>query len=107
MEKVRRQQEVRETSQVGVDKPKEPAKVSTNGAGESDKLTADEARILAGQIKSTGIEMSAVRLKLVAMGTEEKKTLSETLQTMNKDEAQELFTWVTGETSNEGQTTTA
>jgi hypothetical protein len=51
--------------------------------------------------------MSAVRLKLVAMGTEEKKTLSETLQTMNKDEAQELFTWVTGETSNEGQTTTA
>jgi hypothetical protein len=107
MEKVARQQIKRENSQTGVDKPKEPAKVSTNGAGESDKLTPDEARILAGRIKSTGIEMSAVRLKLVAMGTEEKKTLSETLQTMNKDEAQELFTWVTGETSNEGQTTTA
>lgn len=107
MEKVRRQQEVGETSQVALDTQKEPAKVSTNGAEASDKLTPDEARILAGQIKSTGIEMSAVKLKLVGMGTEEKKTLSETLQTMNKDEAQELFSWVTGETSDEGQATTA
>jgi hypothetical protein len=47
-------------------------------------------------------------LKLVGMGIEEKKTLSETLQTMNKDEAQELLFWVMGETtSNEGQATTA
>jgi hypothetical protein len=106
MEKVRRQQEVRETSQVGVDTAKEDAKVSTNGAAEP-KLTAEEARKLAGEIKSTGLEMSAVKLKLVGMGIEEKKTLSETLQTMNKDEAQELLFWVMGETSNEGQTTTA
>jgi hypothetical protein len=99
MEKVRRQQDANETSQTTLDKPIEPAKVSTNGAGESEKLTAEEARTMAGEIKKTGIEMSAVKLKLVGMGIEEQKTLSQTLQTMTKNEAQELYSWVTTEVS--------
>jgi hypothetical protein len=113
MEKVRRHNEAAEMEarrypipESTLDNHETSAKVSSNGAEHSEKLTPDEARALAGTIKSTGIEISAVKLKLVTMGIEEKKTLSETLQTMNKDEAQELHSWVIGETSNEGQTTT-
>jgi hypothetical protein len=102
MEKVQRQQTKRENSQSALDKPKEPATVtasskSGNGlAGTSDKLDADEARTLAGSIKGTGIEMTAVELKLVAMGIEKSKTLSETLRAMSKEQAQDLYSWVMG-----------
>jgi hypothetical protein len=61
------------------------------------KLTADEARTMAGKIKGLPIEMSAVKLKLVGMGVEEAKTLSGTLQTMTHEQVQELYSWVTTE----------
>lgn len=99
MEKVERQQTKRENEQAVLDRKVEPAKVSTNGATERVTLDPEEARKLAGNIKSTGIETGAVRLKMVAMGIEEEKTLSGTLQNMTREEAQELYSWVQGQQS--------
>lgn len=96
----RKQPEEKVTEKV-VDKPAEPAKVEANG----EHLDQDEARKAAGRIKGTGVEMSAVQLKLVAMGIENAKTLAGALQVMTKQEAQELESWVKGETKNAGQTT--
>lgn len=98
MEKVERQlareakaEELRTT----LDTDETSAKVDAS-EGER-KLSADEARVMAGTIKGTGIEMSAVKLKLVGMGVEEQKTLSGTLSTMTHEQAQELYSWVTTE----------
>lgn len=99
MEKVERQQIKRENSKEALDKPKEPARVEPNGDAESEHLTQEEARVAAGRIKGTGMEMSAVQLKLVAMGIENAKTLAGALQVMTKEEAQELESWVMGETT--------
>lgn len=99
MEKVERQQTKRENERAVLDRKVEPAKVSTNGATERVTLDPEEARKLAGNIKSTGIETGAVRLKMVAMGIEEEKTLSGTLQNMTREEAQELYSWVQGQQS--------
>jgi hypothetical protein len=97
MEKVERELLRQENERAALDKPIEPAKVPTNGGPQRVLLTRDEARVLAGNIKKTGLEMSAVKLKLVGMGVEQDKTLSGTLQKMTKDEAQELYSWVLGE----------
>lgn len=99
MEKVQRMHDRRETSEKALDKPKEPAKVSSNGA--EPKLSEDEARTLARSVKKTGMETSALLLKLTAMGFEPKTSLATTLQQLSKDEAQEFFSWVKGETSEE------
>lgn len=104
MEKVERQRIRRENEkkvEKPVDKPAEVAKVETS----DDHYDQDEARKAAGRIKATGIEMSAVQLKLVAMGIENAKTLAGALQVMTKQEAQELEAWVKGEKENAGQTT--
>lgn len=98
MEKVQRLNDRRETSQESLDKHEEPAKVPSNGA---DHLSPEEARTLAGKIKATGMEMTAIKLKLTAMGIESPKTLAGALQEMSKDEALELFSWVQGETIEE------
>jgi hypothetical protein len=97
MEKVERQQTKRENEQSALDKDRKPDTVVSNGGPQRVLLTPDEARTLAGKIKATKLEMSAVKLKLVGMGVEEDKTLSGTLQKMTKDEAQELYSWVLGE----------
>lgn len=100
MEKVARQQAAREAerkeSEKSLDKPEESATVDSNGA-EPKTLEEGEARELAGQIKATGIETSAVKLKLLAMGVETPKTLATALQTMTREQAQELHSWVVGE----------
>jgi hypothetical protein len=107
MEKVKRTLEGhKESSTNGLDKSEKPAKVETTEA-ESGKLSHDEAVKLAGRIKATGIEIPVVKLKLVGMGVEEQKTLSQTLKTMTRDEALDLYSWVTGQTSDEGSTATA
>lgn len=95
MEKVARQQARRENDQVALDKQKEPAKVPSNGA--SDHLDEGEARTLAGKIKATGMEMTAIKLKLTAMGVESPKTLAGALRDMTKDQAMDLYSWVMGE----------
>jgi hypothetical protein len=99
MEKVDRHQAVREeTSEKALDNGAKAAKVE---AVEEPKLNQDEARTLAGQIKATGMEMSAVKLKLTAMGIETPKTLAGALQDMTKDQAQELYSWVVTSTEND------
>lgn len=103
MEKVERQLIREENNQDALDSKVESAKVATNGGPKRDLLTPEEARILAGNIKKTKLEMSAVKLKLVGMGVEEGTTLSGTLQKMTKEEAQELFAWVVGETTTTGE----
>lgn len=108
MEKVKRQQAKRENEQDALDNHRESAKVVTTEAPE--KLDADEALKLAGKIKEIipQSEMGAVKLKLVSMGVEEQKTLSGTLQTMSREQGQELYSWAATEsTSNAGQTVTA
>jgi hypothetical protein len=97
MEKVEREVLRQENERSDLDKPIEPAKVTTNGGPQRVLLTPEEARVLAGKIKATKLETSAVKLKMVGMGVEEDKTLSGTLQKMTKDEAQELYSWVLGE----------
>jgi hypothetical protein len=98
MEKVERELLRQENERAALDSKVEPAKVTTNGGPKRVLLDPDEARILAGKIKATKLETSAVKLKMVGMGVEEDKTLSGTLQKMTKDEAQELYSWVLGET---------
>jgi hypothetical protein len=100
MEKVQRQQKARErelqnSSNESLDNSQEAATVVVSDES-NGHLNADEARKLAGNIKGTGIEMSAVELKLVAMGIEKSNTLSETLRTMTKEQAQDLYSWVVG-----------
>lgn len=98
MEKVEREVLRQENERVALDKHRTPDKVVSNGGPKRVLLTPEEARTLAGRIKATGLETSAVKLKMVGMGVEEDTTLSGTLQKMTKDEAQELFSWVVGET---------
>lgn len=109
MEKVQRQQQRmkanQETSQESLDNAKKPAKVdTTNGAQTPDKLGEEEARKLAGKIKATGMELSAVKLKLVSMGIESPATLVAALQDCTKDQALDLYSWVQGETQTTGDT---
>lgn len=101
-----------ETSGKTLDKAEDSAKVGTTEATAEPKLDAEEARLLAGRIKSIvpDNEMGAVKLKLVGMGIEQQKTLSETLQTMTKNQATELYSWIATSTKSNGdagQTTTA
>lgn len=109
MEKVQRQQQAmqakQETSDESLDNAKEPAKVGTmNGAQTPEKLNEDDARKLAGKIKATGMELSAVKLKLVSMGIESPATLVAALQECTKDQALDLYGWVQGETQTTGDT---
>lgn len=119
MEKVARQQKAQEarrapkeeTSAKPLDKPAVPATVDSNGEQpkvETPLLREKEALTLAGKIKETGMEMSAIKLKLTGMGVELSGTLAKTLQTMTPDQGLELYAWVMGEQekSSEGQTTT-
>lgn len=103
MEKVERQQEAGSTKKVESEVDKEPKAdtVPTNGAEPESKesnLTVDQARQVAGRIKATGIEMSAVKMKLTAMGIETPKTLAGSLQDMTMTQVIELEAWVKGET---------
>lgn len=110
MEKVARQQVKRENLDKSLDNGDVPAKVRSSWSEQApETLDSEEARKLAGEIKSIvpAKQMGAVRLKLVGMGIEEQKTLSQTLQTMTKDQALELYSWVQGGAPDEGQTTTA
>jgi hypothetical protein len=106
MEKVQRQQLAREnqaellakeeTSRSTLDTSAEDATVGTSNGDEPQMIDREEAVRLAGELKSQ-IELSAVKLKLTAMGIETKDTLAGTLQTMSLQQIGELRSWVSGE----------
>src|SRR4051812_46790384 len=64
MEKVEREVLRQENERAALDKGRKPDTVVSNGGQKRVLLTPDEARILAGKIKETKLETSAVKLKM-------------------------------------------
>ena len=93
MEKVQRQQEVLQSA---LDKPNQVAKVPPNGSAPAPR-SVEEAREIARRIKSTNIELSALKLKLISMGIENPTSLAETVRTLTNEQVHDLESWAKGE----------